>query len=665
MSAPILTYAGVGIRVPSREIIEATNRYGLLDDIIHLVMNAPTGRALQSLARPEWSGSPRPQLGDFWKPFGASRIGVYFGLATGTDLSAIKAKMNFSLTDPDAENSPFAAFAMSANGVTITDYMGLLPPRPIVNLATSPDGPLYLLTLVDYRYRARFNSGGGPQYLPAGADWNIYLFNIALATSIDFAALPVSFPAAYGQPETDSALFYSGMEPPVVLADAAAANVGSFIYLSRGSASIPQYGIQTWEAARTAANSAYQAATSSILQGGAVFNPDLTVNDPMRQLVLPPSVTVYFPVYLLVSSAQAAADGGGYTSQTTLDGAISDSSGVLTVISAANFPNNPTYIIKIDDEYILVGDGGNGGATWTDLTRGYLGSTAASHSDGAAVDMQLAVGYYPVDSAIIGDAAFGGSDRTFYENGWAYPQSLKIQVDAHATGSVLGPGGNVDGSGLGAPYDQQTFFGTAAYFEKRIFTSSKAIIDQVGGVATYAPFNLTTTMQPLARQLAKDYYDCEMASLDLLLKGIYDWPLDTGHDIIWTLTADHSCTRVVRRAIDTAVSEFQHGCGSIYRTLACGEDSIGSIYNQGLLQVLGGDRPWRAGTATLTAGNTTVTVTFSSHLAGGNYAVVITPESNVTVNWKVGGKTTAHFVITISGTLGADLVFNWIAIAYN
>src|SRR5664280_536796 len=68
--------------------------------------------------------------------------------------------------------------------------------------------------------------------------------------------------------------------------------------------------------------------------------------------------------------------------QTTLASAITDTSGTsITVTSETSFPS-VTFIISIDTEAMLVTTVST--TTWT-VTRGYEGSTAATHLNGAAI----------------------------------------------------------------------------------------------------------------------------------------------------------------------------------------------------------------------------------------------------------------------------------------
>ena len=79
------------------------------------------------------------------------------------------------------------------------------------------------------------------------------------------------------------------------------------------------------------------------------------------------------------------------TAQTTLSAAVaSPAATTLTVTAAAGFPAEAQYRIRIDDELLLV-TAGAGTTTWT-VTRGIEGTTAATHSNGAAVIHVLTAG---------------------------------------------------------------------------------------------------------------------------------------------------------------------------------------------------------------------------------------------------------------------------------
>lgn len=71
--------------------------------------------------------------------------------------------------------------------------------------------------------------------------------------------------------------------------------------------------------------------------------------------------------------------------QTTLNGAINNSTQTVTVTDASTFPSDGIFDIIIDSEIITVPAGGVSGNTFSSCTRGAGGTSAASHSNGATV----------------------------------------------------------------------------------------------------------------------------------------------------------------------------------------------------------------------------------------------------------------------------------------
>lgn len=68
---------------------------------------------------------------------------------------------------------------------------------------------------------------------------------------------------------------------------------------------------------------------------------------------------------------------------TTLNGGINGAVGTAVVRDFIGFPTTNPYTIRIDTEWLRV-TAGAGTTSWT-VTRGYNGTTAAAHSDGASV----------------------------------------------------------------------------------------------------------------------------------------------------------------------------------------------------------------------------------------------------------------------------------------
>ncbi len=80
-------------------------------------------------------------------------------------------------------------------------------------------------------------------------------------------------------------------------------------------------------------------------------------------------------------------------SRSTLDGAITDSATTLTIDTPAagqDFPATGPFRAICGTEIMLVGT--RTGTTFSDLTRGYEGTTAAAHSDGAVISHGITAG---------------------------------------------------------------------------------------------------------------------------------------------------------------------------------------------------------------------------------------------------------------------------------
>ena len=82
---------------------------------------------------------------------------------------------------------------------------------------------------------------------------------------------------------------------------------------------------------------------------------------------------------------------------TTRPTATTAGQATITVASAAGFPPSGTYYVRIDNEVLAV-TAGQGTTTWT-VTRGQLGTAAASHLSGAVVSA-LATDWYGAFSGV-------------------------------------------------------------------------------------------------------------------------------------------------------------------------------------------------------------------------------------------------------------------------
>jgi Tfp pilus assembly protein PilX len=87
---------------------------------------------------------------------------------------------------------------------------------------------------------------------------------------------------------------------------------------------------------------------------------------------------------------------------TNLASAMSAGSSTMVVGTSTRFPASGPYVVVVDDERMLV-TGGQGATTWN-VTRGYLGTTAAAHGNGAKVSFLPKPGIDPGDP-VLGRAA--------------------------------------------------------------------------------------------------------------------------------------------------------------------------------------------------------------------------------------------------------------------
>lgn len=114
---------------------------------------------------------------------------------------------------------------------------------------------------------------------------------------------------------------------------------------------------------------------------------------------------------------------------TTLSAAITTTSATsLTVTSASGFPAVGTYLVQIDSELLLV-TAGQGTTTWT-VTRGVGGTTAATHTNGTAVDWQRTRVLYANEAA-----KFRAASSTTWARvtGRSVPMTAKIHHRTTAT----------------------------------------------------------------------------------------------------------------------------------------------------------------------------------------------------------------------------------------
>jgi hypothetical protein len=135
--------------------------------------------------------------------------------------------------------------------------------------------------------------------------------------------------------------------------------------------------------------------------------------------------SVSTPFDLTPASSYTCRVGPG--ANTTASGAMTATQTTITVASAAGFPTNGTFRIRVDDEDMTV-TGGQGTTTWT-VTRGVNSTTAATHASGASV--------YWDDSDTSGEISWNATSKTLTVKGTIYIDgSAKVSQTANYNGQA-------------------------------------------------------------------------------------------------------------------------------------------------------------------------------------------------------------------------------------
>jgi type II secretory pathway pseudopilin PulG len=128
---------------------------------------------------------------------------------------------------------------------------------------------------------------------------------------------------------------------------------------------------------------------------------------------------------------------------TTLSGAItSTTQQTITVTSASGFPSAGPFLAQIDSEIVLI-TGGAGTTTWTvyqTTDRGYLGTTAATHSAGATVTQKQRVnitkcGTSPCTNSVPTKTVTGADGRSYRVD--TYITWKQVSNSGSTTGRLL------------------------------------------------------------------------------------------------------------------------------------------------------------------------------------------------------------------------------------
>lgn len=147
-------------------------------------------------------------------------------------------------------------------------------------------------------------------------------------------------------------------------------------YLSSGSPTNVEY--LTYNGINNNNDGTFSIGVTSMSRGvlGSSGNTHSASNTVVKLLSLSGSPTL--------SPTRTFVDSGSYNEAlTTLNGAITSSATSLTVNAHTGFPGSGNYEIQVDNEKMLV-TAGQGTNTWT-VTRGFMGTTQAAHSNAAVV----------------------------------------------------------------------------------------------------------------------------------------------------------------------------------------------------------------------------------------------------------------------------------------
>lgn len=119
--------------------------------------------------------------------------------------------------------------------------------------------------------------------------------------------------------------------------------------------------------------------------------------------------TPFTPGYPTTLPSASNLGNGANNAKSTLNGTITSGATTLIVASAATFPAAP-FPLTINNEIVIVT--AKSGTTFT-VTRGAFGTSAASHSTGATVNLNVVWGYHSVlESEVINTATLLGTNAT-------------------------------------------------------------------------------------------------------------------------------------------------------------------------------------------------------------------------------------------------------------
>lgn len=302
-------YAGVELPLSTPRVRQLVERALPLEELVEgLGVLLPPwspwpSRGLAGIAAPIWPAAPRPRIGDFFYPTGASRWATFYGVCD----TERKDRIVQSTYPSSATGTPTAStFELRADPEPLTDSLAIsgfttslfmLPPRPLKVLDPSFEG-LWLITLVDERFYWHTASDAGDiQPDDSTITWASLLTATATALGINLTQGTIS--STYGYPAADSPLYSHGENAGTIL-DSLAWNVGKLFVRSMDGT----YKLETPDEAQTTITANIPTSPRSRIAGGDSFalSPSSQTTFPQAQAaVLPSAVKVVFPKFILAA----------------------------------------------------------------------------------------------------------------------------------------------------------------------------------------------------------------------------------------------------------------------------------------------------------------------------------------------------------------------------
>lgn len=247
----------------------------------------------------QWPVTPQPapniRIGDWYYPSGASRWGVFRGLATS---KMVKEMLRVTGGNQSAEfkikQVPDSPSKASDSYYEISTQLFMLPPVPLAETASAFDG-LYLVTLVDERFHFQWN--GLSFRVTTTTTWNDLISQIATGLGVTITLPTVE--AVYGQPEPDSQI-WANSENAAAMLDTIAFNLGRVVVRGMDRT----YTLQTTDESRTIIENNLAGFAKRVrLAGGDLFYSGglLPVGSltNAKNAVLPAAVFVTYPKYVI------------------------------------------------------------------------------------------------------------------------------------------------------------------------------------------------------------------------------------------------------------------------------------------------------------------------------------------------------------------------------